>query len=217
MWIIDWYWNGLLAWPVQALEAWFNADIETEWKVTAWKAAFSLVLLLLLYESYLRIWRLHRTWKTRREFVEVLPPDAGKNDPTFTATLDAAKAPEQTIAELKKQKEWIRLGEVLTNLTRHKEAAQYFKKGGDLKRSAAAWATAGYTAHAAKLLIKTGDFATAGRFFAEIGKHRDAGKAYEQAGDLQRALSEYTKAGCEQEAAKVAWKLQRPPLHGQRK
>lgn len=215
MWLIDWYWEGVLGWPLQALASWFYADVETAWKVTAWKVSFTFVLLLLLYESYLRIWRLHRTWKTRREFIEVPPPDIGKNDPTFTATLDAAKAPEQVIAELKKNKEWLRLGEVLTNLNRPKDAAKYFQKGGDLRRSAAAWATAGYTAHAAKLLVKSGDHATAGRFYAEIGKHREAGQAFENAGDLTRALAEYTQAGCEKEAAKISWKLQRPPQGGQ--
>lgn len=203
MGILHWIWNGLLGIPLHGLEKYCHFDVETAWKATAWKVGFLLGVLLVVYEIYLRLWSMHRRWKMLKDSTPVTSPESVylAKDTEFVETLEAVKAPEQTIAALKKEKRYDRLGEVYVALTRHKEAAWAFRKAGDLKRSAVELAKAGKTLKAARVLEKAGDFGTAARFYAEKGKHQKAAQAYRKMGDLPSAAFSYLQAKKSNEAA----------------
>lgn len=100
-----------------------------------------------------------------------------------------------TAAFLKKNKKWDRLGLVYATIENHKEAAKYFKKGGDLKMAADQLSKAGLTVKAAQMLMKAGDFETAGRYFMKADKHGSAAKAFVKAGNPGSAGAAYGKAG----------------------
>jgi tetratricopeptide (TPR) repeat protein/predicted Ser/Thr protein kinase len=203
MWVLLWYWDGLLGIPLRWLNQYLEIDVATPWKVQAWKVGFSVALLLFAYEIYLRIWRFNRRRLMLKDSTPVAPPESASlaKDTEFMETLEAVKAPEQTIAALKKAKRYDRLGEIYVALTRHKEAAWAFQKAGDLKRSAIELAKAGKTLKAAKVLEKAGDHATAARFYAEKGKHLKAARALRQAGDLPNAAEAFMLARKPAEAA----------------
>lgn len=198
------YWDGLLRKPLALLHQWFGLDTQTLWKTVAWKLFFTIVLVLLLFEVYLFIrtrYRKHKMAKAE-ETAPPMPDEAYVNkDPRFTESLEAAQAPEQTIEELKKKKEWARLGAVYASLGRHKEAANAFKRGKNPRQAAMELAKAGDTVRAARMLEKAGDPATAARFYAEKGKHAKAGRAYRADGNLPEAAAEFERAGKLREAA----------------
>jgi tetratricopeptide (TPR) repeat protein/predicted Ser/Thr protein kinase len=203
--IYSWYWDGILEIPLGILEDISPLDLETAWKVTAWKAGFTILFLLFLYELYLRFKMYRREKRNRAEYKAGIKGMAQQGaylakDTEFTETLEAISNPEQTIAELKRTKEFGRLGEVFVALGRHKEAAKAFRKAGDLNKAAAALAKGGWTLKAAKLLMKAGDYATAARFYTEKGKHIKAARAYDKHNDLPNAARAYALAGKHAEA-----------------
>lgn len=188
------YWVDFLSIPLARAQAWFNADMATPWKVTAWKVGFTLVLLFLVYEVILRIGKLIRRYRDREEsLVPEVDASLIAKDTEFSSKLEALHAPEQTIAALKKAKKWAELGQVYTALTRFKDAAWAFRKAGDLGQSAMALAKAGKTVQAAKVLQKIGDHATAARLFQEKKEFVPAARAFVQAGDLPSAGLAFAK------------------------
>jgi tetratricopeptide (TPR) repeat protein/predicted Ser/Thr protein kinase len=184
----------LLSIPLARAQAWFNADIDTPWKVLAWKVGFTIVILFVIYEVILRVSKLIRSYRERGDS---MVPDVDASlivkDTEFSSKLEALHAPEQTIAALKKAKKWAELGQVYTALTRFKDAAWAFRKAGDLSQSAMALAKAGKTVQAAKVLQKIGDHATAGRLFQEKKKFVPAARAFVDAGDLPSAGLAFAK------------------------
>ncbi|MDZ4859304.1 MAG: protein kinase [Candidatus Hydrogenedentes bacterium] len=125
--------------------------------------------------------------------VRALQNQGGPTD--FQQTLMAARDIDATIAPLKKARNYQRMGEVYASINRHKEAAKWFGKAGDRKRSAMEMAKMGNTLKAAKILMKEGDYGNAASFFADKGKFVDAAKAYERSGFLAKAASCYAQAG----------------------
>ncbi len=191
------YWDSFLGIPLGWLDAYLNFDVYTGWKVTAWKIFFTIVLLIIVFEVYLRIKAFLRKRKMRLETQEAVAAAAGTEikEDSFTKQLEGVKNPEQTIATLKKAKKYDKLGEVLAALNRNKEAARAFAKAGDKKRAAMEWAKAGQTLKAARMLERAGDHGTAARFYGEKGKHLKAAKAYRKLGDLPKTGAAYGEAG----------------------
>ncbi len=199
------YWNGILGRILIWVERAFNLEEQTGWKEAAWKIGFTLVLLLIIYEIYLRIRSVYRSRKFREEAEPVIDKEEAyaTKDSRFVEKLEAAQHPEITIRELKKGKKWDHLAEVFSSLNRHKESAYAWRKAGDMKRGAIELARAGKTLKAAQWLEKTGDYATAGRFYAEKGKFVRAAKAYARANDIPNMADAYRQAGKWAEAAEA--------------
>ncbi|HPO15500.1 MAG TPA: protein kinase [Candidatus Hydrogenedentes bacterium] len=202
-WFWSAYWDGILGRIVFWIEGAFHLESQTGWKEYAWKIFFTLIVLIAIYEVYLRIRALYRSRKFREEATPVISKEEAyaTKDSRFVEKLEAAQHPEQTIRELKKAKKWDHLAEVLSSLNRHKESAYAWKKAGDMKRGAIELARAGKTIKAARWLEKTGDFATAGRFYMEKGKYLRAAKAYEKINDIPNTANAFCQAGKWAEAA----------------
>ncbi|MBI2435532.1 MAG: hypothetical protein HYV26_21980, partial [Candidatus Hydrogenedentes bacterium] len=203
MGIIDYLWNGLLGIPVEFLGTYLHFDVFTPWKVLAWKVFFLIVCLGLLWEVKLRfqLW-----WRKRHkeELMEDVIPEKGVvKDQEFAQKIQAMHAPEQTLAALKRRKEWVQAGEVYAALNRNKEAAKMFQKAKDKRRAAMEWAKAGKTVRAARILARLGDYATAARFYSEKGKHLQAARAYAKLNDLPNAADAYAQAKKYPQAAEL--------------
>lgn len=197
------YWNGLLQRPLSWIEQAFNLNPQIGWKATLWKGFFTFLILLLVYETFLRIRAIIRKKQMKEKMQDIIPKDAAyvNKDPRFTEQLEAAQHPEQIIQSLKKQKQWARLGEVYAALNRNKEAAWAYRKAGDKQRAAMELAKAGKTLAAARLLEKAGDHATAARFYAEKRRFKRAIHAFKNAGDLAGAGACYADWGRHAEGA----------------
>jgi len=100
---LGFYWNGLLQWPLSWIEQAFNLDPQTGWKATAWKGFFTFLILLLAYETFLRIRAIIRKRRMKEKMQDVIPKDAAyvNKDPRFTEQLEAAHDPDSTIQSLK--------------------------------------------------------------------------------------------------------------------
>lgn len=202
---INWFWVDILGIPLGKFELWFGMEIFGTWKEWAFKIGVIAVALLLIFEMYIRLGNLIRKYYTERDDDVLSPTDEAKlaKEAHFNNNLQAVRLAANNLGVYKAQKDWVRLAETYASLNKPKEAAKYFKKAGDLKRSALQLAKAGKVLPAAKLLQKAGDNATAARFFAEKGKHLLAAKAYATAGDLPNAGAAYLDAKKYAEAAKA--------------
>lgn len=203
--IWDWFWVDFLGIPLGYIGAWFGLDIYTEWKATAWKVGFIIAALVVLYEIYLRSGMLLRKLYTDRDNDAISAEEEMKlaKEPHFKQDVQAVRAAANSLTSLKAQKDWNRLAETYAALNKHKEAAKYYKKGGDNKRAALSLARAGKVLPAAKMLQKMGEDALAARFFAEKGKHMLAAKCFANAKDLANAGASYLAAKKYPEAAKA--------------
>jgi len=101
-------------------------------------------------------------------------------DTSFVEELDMAQHPLHTLAQLKKEKRYGRMGD---------------------QRAGEELAKAGKTLKAAKMLQRMGDYQTAARFYASIEKHQKAAEALLKGGDLPGAASAYAQAGLSKKAA----------------
>lgn len=193
---INWYWNGLLGWMLNLAEGWLGLSPQEGWAAVAWKTGFTVVCLLPLYEIYLRFTnflhnrRLRRTMKGH----EVHDPLKDK-DQRFTEELDALKHPKATLEQLRKEKRYGRMGEILSAMNEPAEAARWFAKDRQYERAAQELAKSGHTWRAARLLWRCGEYATAARFYLEIGKTRWAAQGFERAGMVGDAAQAWAKAG----------------------
>lgn len=206
---VDWYWNTFLGTPLDWVRQTLHYEEQVWWQDLAWKVCCSLVFLILLYDVYLRARAAYRSRKFRKTAGEVRSEEDGHSmkDPYFVNKLEAAKAPEQTIAALTKAKKWEELAEVYGGLNRFKEAAWAWRKAGNLKRAAMELAKGGNTAKAARWLEKAGDYANAGRFYAEIGKIKQAIRALRKGNDLPGVAELQSRAGEHAAAAETYLQL----------
>ncbi len=122
-------------------------------------------------------------------------------DTSFVEELDMAQHPLHTLAQLKKEKRYGRMGELYARLNQPDEAARWFIKDGQYQRAGEELAKAGKTLKAAKMLQRMGDYQTAARFYASIEKHQKAAEALLKGGDLPGAASAYAQAGLSKKAA----------------
>lgn len=193
---IDWYWNGLLVWLLGLVEGALGLSPQEGWAAVAWKAGFTLVFLLPLYEIYLRFTNFFHNRRIRRtmEGHEYRDPREDKEN-QFTEELDALKHPKATMEQLRKEKRYGRMGEILSAMNEPAEAARWFVKDKQYDRAAQELAKSGHTWRAARLLWRCGDFATAARFYQEIGKSRWAAQGFERAGMVGEAARAWAVAG----------------------
>jgi tetratricopeptide (TPR) repeat protein len=192
---MNWYWDGLLGWLLKLVEGWLGLSHQEGGAAVAWKAGFTMVCLLPLYEVYLRFTNLLHSRHLRRTMKghEVHDPLANK-DLRFTEELDALKHPKATLEQLRKEKRYGRMGEILSVMNEPAEAARWFAKNKQYDRAAQELAKSGHTWRAARLLWRCGDYATAARFYMEIGKARWAAQGFERAGMVGEAALAWAKA-----------------------
>jgi len=199
--MFDWFWNDILWRPVRWIGETFGVDVTTPWIATGLRLAVLVAALGLLYEIYLRVTGWRRRKRRQAMFDEVIPEQGLVKDTSFSEQIEAAHAPEQTLAALKRRKQWARAGELCATLNRNKEAARLFRKAGDKPRAAMEWAKAGKTLKAARMLYRLGDYATAARFYSETGRHLKAAKAFNRLNDLPNAAGAYAHAKKYKEAS----------------
>ena len=201
----NWFWRDIMDVPIEKLVGWLQMDIFGTWKEPVFKIAIILFAILVLYQIYFWIGNLVRKFYTEHDNDDLSPEEELRlsKEPQFNNNVQAVRAAANSLGVLKAQKQWIPLAEAYAGLNKPKEAAKYFKKGGDNKRAALQMAKAGKVLQAAKLLQKAGEHATAARFFAEKGKHLLAAKCYAIANDLPNAGASYLEAKKYPEAAKA--------------
>ena len=187
------FWNDILGVPVGLAEDWFNFNASPT-MATGLRAFFLIALLFFFYEIYTRLQTMRRNRRLRDMEEQIIPEQGLAKDQSFGQSLEAVHAPEQTVAALKRRKQWTQAGEIYASINRHKDAAKMFQKGRDPRRAAMEWAKAGKTLKAARILEKSKDFATAARFYDEKGAYIKAAKAYARFNDLPNTASAYAKA-----------------------
>ena len=199
-----WFWHDIMDIPMLKLQGWFQMDIIDTWKEYVFKIGLILAVIVLLAEIYIRIGHLVRKFYTERDDDELTQEqEAALIRANQFENVQQVRAMANSLAVLKAQKDWVRLADAYAQLNKPKEAAKYFKKGGDLKRSALQLAKAGKVLPAAKMLVKAGEHALAARFFAEKGKHLLAAKSFAMANDLPNAGASFLAAKKYAEAAKA--------------
>lgn len=193
---MNWYWDGLLGWLLNRVEDLLGLSPQEGAAAIAWKVGFTLVCLLPLYEIFLRFTNFLHSRRIRRSMRGhvVYDPQSDK-DRTFTEELDALKHPKQTLEQLRKEKRYGRMGEILSVMNEPAEAARWFVKNKQYDRAAQELAKSGHTWRAARLLWRCGDYGTAARFYREIGKMRWAAQGFERAGMIGDAALAWAKAG----------------------
>jgi len=187
------YWDGILNMPLGWVVTFLGIDMSAGWKVLAFKVTCTIVLLLLIYEVYLRVKEGRRRRRYERELKESDSP--GGSQLTGDERAEAIKNPELAVARLKKSGDYEKLGEVLSSLGRHKEAAKAYAKGRAPKRAAMEWAKAGYPLKAARLMEKGRDFQSAAQFYLEKQKYLKAAKAFVRADAPSQGADAYYRAG----------------------
>ena len=126
---LNWYWNGLLVWLLNLTEGWLGLSPQEGWAAFAWKTGFTVICLLPLYELYLQITNFVHDRRIRRTMKghEVHDPLKDK-DQRFTEELDALKHPKATLEQLRKEKRYWRMGEILSAMNEPADAARWFAK-----------------------------------------------------------------------------------------
>lgn len=196
------YWNRLLGGLYGYIADLIGEEVEYEWLEPAFKGVVTLLLLVALYELYLRIYQAINNYRIRKSMsgAEVREPYTVK-DASFVEELDAAQHPVHTLQQLKKEKRYDRLADIHAKLNQPAEAARWYKKSRQYERAAEELAKAGKTLQAARLLMRTGNHETAARFYSSAGKHKHAASAWRKAGDLVNAATAYAAGGFTQAAA----------------
>lgn len=208
--MIDWIWNGLLDMPRQFAEAQLGMNLSADWMVLASKVGVILFALFVGWFIFTEISTRFRDIRRRREMREMETSLQGKKQvygdelPPSAQAGSVSKAQiqevERAIAIMKKNRDYAGMAARYSSIGKFKDSAKWYKKAGDNHKCAMAWARAGYTVYAAKMLQKHGAYAEAGELFAQKGKYPQAAKAYEQAGDVARAAENYARAGKVEEA-----------------
>jgi hypothetical protein len=192
---MNWYWVGLLGWLLNRAEDLLGLSRQEGWAATAWKTGFTLACLLPLYEVWLRITNFVHNRRIRKSMKghAVYDPQSDK-DHRFTEELDALKHPKATLEQLRKEKRYGRMGEIMSVMNEPAEAARWFVKNKQYDRAAQELAKSGHTWRAARLLWRCGDYGTAARFYMEIGKMRWAAQGFERAGMVGESALAWAKA-----------------------
>lgn len=192
--MIDLLWNKLLGWPILYVIDRFQV-VPPLWLIPIIKIILLLFILYLVFAIGKRARKMLRKMLRKDLLYDPAEAKALAGGDSFQQSLLAARDLDSTVASLKRARNYIGMAEAYAAVNRHKEAARWFKKGGDRVRAAVELAKAGKTLKAAKMLMKEGDYATAGRFYAEKGKYTEAAGAYERAGMHAKAGSAYAQAG----------------------
>ncbi len=189
---LTYYWNDLLQNPVDWCSAVLLLDTPT--KILLFKIAITLAGFILIYKLIeIEIWGRIREHNERKKNWDdtLLAKDGAVAE---GATQNATEDFKQTVARLRKNRQFGELAQAYAVRGEHKQAARWYKKAGLWKPGAQALAQAGKTLRAAAWLEKAGEFESAAQFYAQRGRHWSAAKAYEKAGDLPSAASEYLQA-----------------------
>lgn len=190
----DWLLGGIYGIIKPVLEE--AGATENEWVEPGFKIGVTVVILFLFREIYIRAhlaYTRRRLWKSM-EGHDVREPGTAR-DTSFIEEIDAAQYPVHTLGQLKKEKRYGRIGEILSKLNQPEESARWFLKDKQYERAAAELARAGKTLKAARLLKRTGDYETAARFFAAAGKHKQAAAMCLKQGDTPGAAAVYIEGG----------------------
>ncbi len=188
------YWDVLLGDLYDLVAPIFGDAVEYEWLEPGFKVFVSIIGLLLLREVIVRsrnAYTRYRLWKSMDGHTVREPQTI--RDTSFIEEIDAAQYPVHTLGKLKAEKQYGRLGEVLSKLNQPDEAARWFLKDKQYDRAAAELARAGKTLKAARLLKRVGDYETAARFYAAAGKHKQAAAVCLKADDLPGAAVAYVQ------------------------
>jgi len=190
------YWDRLLGGLYDTFSPLLGEEVENEWLEPGFKIGVSVIILFLLREVYVRA-RLahtrHKLWKSM-EGHDVREPGTAK-DTSFIEEIDAAQYPVHTLGQLKKEKRYGRIGEILAKLNQPEEAARWFIKDKQYEQAAGELARAGKTLKAAHLLKKMGDYETAIRFYMAAGKYKQAAAICMKKGDAPGAAKVYIEGG----------------------
>ncbi len=198
------YWERLLGGLYAVVAPIFGDAVEYEWLEPGFKVVVTLLGLLLLRELYLRLrqaYTRYRLWKSMDGHTVREPYTA--RDTSFIEEIDAAQYPVHTLGKLKREKQYGRLGEILSKLNQPDEAARWFMKDKQYDRAAAELARAGKTLKAARLLKRVGDYETSARFYVAAGKHKQAAALYLKAGDFAGAAAAYVEGDYHEKGAAV--------------
>jgi hypothetical protein len=190
------YWDWFLGGLYGSISPVFEGVTENEWIEPGFKIGATVVLLFLLREIYVRVQLAltrRRLWKSM-EGHDVREPGTAK-DTSFIEEIDAAQYPVHTLGQLKKEKRYGRIGEILAKLNQPEEAARWFLKDKQYERAAGELARAGKTIKAARLLKRAGDYETASRFYAAAGKPKQAAAMCVKRGDVPGAAAAYIEGG----------------------
>ncbi len=136
------------------------------------------------------------------EYEALVRSQSGTGTATPTAVVPPAHH-RHTLDELKRTRQYDRLGELYSEMGRPREAAKWFNKARMRRRAALEWARAGKKSKAARLLLKEGDFEPAGRLFEDDRQYARAAAAYERAGKTAAAARCYRQGGKAAEAAEA--------------
>lgn len=192
--LCGWFWTDLLGAGVRAVEGAFGLDPLGPVAATTLRVALILVPLCVVLEGWARLRNAAHDWRVRRSMAgSEVPPEEGNDE--FGDTLEAAKHPQHTMEELRRQKRYGRMAEVCASLNQPGEAARWYLKDKQPLRAAEELAKAGQTEKAAKLMLKCGEYATAARFYAATGKPARAAAAYEKAQMSGEAAEAWLAAG----------------------
>ena len=190
------YWDRLLGGLYDAFAPLLGEDVEYEWLEPGFKIGLTIVILFIFREIYVRLRLAHtrrRLWKSM-DGHSVREPGTAK-DTSFIEEIDAAQYPVHTLGQLKKEKRYGRIGEILAKLNQPEEAARWFIKDKQYEQAAGELARAGKTVKAARLLKKVGDYETAIRFYASAGKYKQAAALCMKREDAPGAAKVYVEGG----------------------
>lgn len=192
------YWDYFLGGLYRVIEPVLKEAEVTEntWLEPGFKIGVTVVILFVLREIYVRArlaYTRRRLWKSMENH-DVREPGTTR-DTSFVEEIDAAQYPVHTLGQLKKEKRYGRLGEILAKLNQPEEAARWFLKDKQYARAAGELARAGKTLKAARLLKRVGDYETAVRFYAAAGKHKQAAAMCLKKGDVPGAAVAYIEGG----------------------
>ena len=110
---------------------------------------------------------------------------------------------EMTLNRLKRAKDYNGMAEVYAGAARYKDAAKWYKKGGNRRQSAVMLGKTGKPLKAARLLMREGDFVSAASYFLEANRALDAARAYEKGGRSGKAAASYLDAKRYEDAVKA--------------
>ncbi|HOC68767.1 MAG TPA: hypothetical protein PLL36_09335 [Candidatus Hydrogenedentes bacterium] len=202
------YYVSLLDLPYGLFKAFLGEDnihwgTEPAFKITITLMVFFVILYLVrLVHAGIRSVVLARKMNKEMLGHDVREPYTAR-DTSFVEELDMAQHPLHTLAQLKKEKRYGRMGELYARLNQPAESARWFMKDGQYQRAAEELAKAGKTLKAARMLYRLGEYQTAARFFASIEKHKQAAEALLKGGDLPGAASACAEAGLSVKAAEL--------------
>jgi len=192
------YWDWLLGGIYKIIELALKeaGAAENEWIAPGFKIGVTVIILFLIREVYIRThlaYTRRRLWKSM-EGHDVREPGTAR-DTSFIEEIDAAQYPVHTLGQLKKEKRYGRMGEVLSKLNQPDESARWFLKDKQYERAAAELARAGKTLKAARLLQRAGNYETAARFYKAAGRYKQAAAMCLKKGDVPGAAAAYIEGG----------------------